>query len=386
MATKSTSTPATTSTTKRKTSTKTAARTAPTPRPSGSKTTSAKTKSKSKLPMLIAVVIVIIATVVAALFLMPDSKNGLTSAGEGAGAVNEIEQAKQTIMVMPSDQLLRKNGSMTATESMGKTIYTRDYSSFLLSGNLNKQVVTTIQRSFSDSDYPPVDLEQSLKSIENQNMLDAADGIAKDAKTILLTTARPDVIVEFDYNIATQLKSRTESTTQLSYSIVLLDAFSNKSIGSISNPGITIDDSVDDRVSAILNVVIRDNMDQLTDQIEAYFNDIVTNGREITFTVSTASGSAVNLQDMYNSDGDSYGTWVRNWVKANAKMGAATMQRNTSNEMHFVNVRIENLQDDGQQFNAYDFAEKFRRDFYRTFQIQTSNVSQGLATAQLIIK
>lgn len=303
-----------------------------------------------------------------------------------SGSVNTLAQAKQTIMVIPGDNMLQKGGYLKTTQSMGKTLYHRDYQAFLLSGNMNKQVITTIQKSFSDSGYPLVDLEQSLKSLENQSALDAADGLEKDAKTLLLTTTRPDIIIEFDYDVATKLISRDESVTQLTYNVILLDAFSNKSIGSISNPGTSVASNSVDNVSALLNKEIKKNLSQLSGQIKTYFSDIITNGREITFTVSLQSGAKINLQDMYNNEGESYGDWIRNWVRANAKMGAATMQRNTKSEMHFVNVRIENLQDDGQQFNAYDFADKFRREFYKTFQIQVVNNSQGLATAHLVIK
>lgn len=301
-------------------------------------------------------------------------------------SVNVIQQAKQTIVVIPSDILLRKCGALTSYESMGKTLYNRDYQSFLLSGSDNKQITTTIQRSFSDSGYPLVDLEQSLKSQEIQSMLDAADGLNKDAKTLLLSTTRPDIIIEFDYDVAIQLLSRGKGTTMLSYNIILLDAFSNKSIGSINNPGIQVTKNDIGNVSAILNKEIENNLPQLSVQVKKYFSDIETNGREITFTVSLHNSSQITMQDMYNSNGDSYADWIRNWVRANAKLGTATMQRNTSSEMNFVNVRINNIQEDGQQFNAYEFADKFRRDFYKTFQIQVENSSQGLATAHLIIK
>ncbi|MFI3314057.1 MAG: DUF6175 family protein [Rikenellaceae bacterium] len=305
--------------------------------------------------------------------------------GNGA-MINTLNQTKQTIMVIPSDNMLQKNGALKTSQSMGKTLYSRDYQAFMLSGDYHKQVITTIQRSFSDSGYPLVDLEQSLKSLENQSALDAADGLAKDAKTLLLTTARPDIIIEFDYDISTKMVSREESNTQLSYNIVLLDAFSNKSIGSINNPGVAIESNNINNVSVLLNQEIKNNLSQLSTQIKSYFSDILTNGREITFTVSLQNGAAINLQDMYNTDGDSYGDWIRNWVRQNAKMGAATMQRNTTSEMHFVDVRIENLQEDGQQFNAYDFADKFRKEFYSIFQIQVVNNSQGLATSHIVIK
>ncbi len=348
-------------------------------------TTSSRRSSKGGGTKYLIILGVVALVAIAGYIGFNTSIGSLTDIGNNGG-VNVLDQAKQTIMVIPSDIMLRKSGSLKTSESMGKTLYHRDYQSFLLSGSGNKQIITTIQRSFSDSGYPLVDLEQSLKSLENQSMFDAADGLEKDAKTLLLTTTRPDIIIEFDYDVSTKMISRDSTSTIVNYNIVLLDAFSNKSIGSVSNPGIKVSKNSVDNLSALLNKEIKSNLSQLSRQVKTYFSDIVANGREITFTVSLQSGSAINLQDIYNSEGDSYGDWIRDWLRVNAKLGTATMQRNTKSEMHFVNVRIENLQADGQQFNAYDFADKFRRDFYKTFQMQVSNNSQGLATAHLVIK
>ncbi len=299
--------------------------------------------------------------------------------------INVLEQSKQAIMVLPSDNLLQRFNSLSTTESMGKTLYIRYYQKFLLSDGTNQQIINSIQKSFSDRGYPLVNLEQTLKSLENQSLLDAADGVAKDAKTLLLSTARPDIIIEFDYEIKTTVQSRESITHALSYNISLLDAFTNKSIGSISDANVKGYKATDTPAVA-LKGAIESNASDLSKQIKSYFKDLLTYGREVTFTVAVASGAGVTLQDIYNSDGDTYADWIREWVKTNAKRGAATMQRNTRSEIYFVNVRIENLQSDGTQFNAYDFADLFRKEFYRTFKIQALNNTQGLAGAQLLIK
>ncbi len=299
--------------------------------------------------------------------------------------INTLEQAQQTIMVLPSDNLLQRFNSLSTTESMGKTLYIRDYQKFLLSDGTNQQIINSIQKSFSDRGYPLVNLEQTLKSLETQSLFDTADGVAKDAKTLLLSTARPDIIIEFDYETKVTAQSRENITHALSYNISLLDAFTNKSIGSISDANIK-GYKTSDTPAVVLKEAIESNASDLSKQIKSYFKDLLKYGREITFTVAIASGASVTLQDIYNSNGDTYADWIRGWVKTNAKRGAATMQRNTRNELYFVNVRIENMQSDGTQFNAYDFADIFRKEFYRTFKIQALNNTQGLAGAQLLIK
>lgn len=297
--------------------------------------------------------------------------------------INVLDQARQTIIVLPNDQLLEKSGCLTTTESMGKTIYHRDYNRFLLASNVNQQIINTIQNNFSEIGFPLINLEQSLKSLQNTSLTDEADGLEKDAKTLLLTTSNADIIIEFDYTDQVSMISRNKMSRNVSYNISVLDAFSNKSIGSISET--EVDGDIDDDLATMLNDDIKGAVPKLTSQIQNYYTDLLKHGREITFRVSMASGATITLQDMYNRDGETYSDWIREWVKTNAKRGAATMQRNTKNEIYFVNVRIKNLNEDGTQYNAYDFANSFRKEFYKTFGVQINNNTQNLSVAHLVI-
>ncbi len=339
-------------------------------------------KDNSMKKYLTIAIVVIAAIVVLVLLVGRLGSGDLPNVGQ---VVNVTEQAKQSIMVLPSDKLLQKCGALKITKSMGKTLYFRDYQAFLLSNSTNQHIIRSIQNSFNSFDYPLMDLEQSLKSIENQILLDEADGVQKDAKTLLLTSVRPDIIIEFDYESVVSAASRDKIIRTLSYNIVLLDAFSNKAIGSINDFKTTQVES-DENVEQILYSAINDNVSKLSKQITNYFEDILENGREITFRVATSSTSPICLQDMYNDEGHTYSDWIRTWVKTNAKLGTATMQTNSNREMNFVNVRIKNHQEDGTQYNAYDFADEFRKEFYRTFKVQVSNNTQGLANAFLLIK
>ena len=127
-------------------------------------------------------------------------------------------------------------------------------------------------------------------------------------------------------------------------------------------------------------------MPKFVGQIKEYFKDIVVNGRDITFRVVVEGNSAVNLGDDYNDMGDTYADWIREWVKTNAKNGSANLNRNTNKEMFYTSVRVTNNGEDGTQFNAYDFANAFRKEFTKTFQIKSVNTTQGLGDATVMIK
>jgi hypothetical protein len=159
-----------------------------------------------------------------------------------------------------------------------------------------------------------------------------------------------------------------------------MDAFSSKTVAT------AFKGDIQNSVTAYAETNLKEDLVGFTNQIKSYFADIITNGREITFRVTIDASSAVELTQDFNDFAETYADWIRDWVKANAKMGAARMQRNTAKEIYFTNVRISNVAADGTQFNAYDFANAFRKEFSKTFQIKTQNTTQGLADAYVIIK
>lgn len=262
----------------------------------------------------------------------------------------------------------------------GKTLYIRDYAGYLLADDNNKLVTRVIQNYFIEIGFPLNDLEQSLKSLNNEAIMDEADGLAKDAKTLLVANCSPDIIIEFDYNVSHKAITRTNRVPMFSFNISAIDSFNNKSIAT------AFKSNIESAVADYADKKLAGDLKPLVSQIKTYFTNIITNGREITFRVAVDASSALALTDEYNDFAESYGDWIREWVKTNAKLGAANLQRNTDKEMYFVNVRISNNASDGTQFNAYDFANNFRKEFSRTFGVKTVNATQGLADAYTIIK
>lgn len=292
--------------------------------------------------------------------------------------VNVINQAKPKLMIIPSDRMLKDEKCLTINTFNGKKTIIRDISGFIVKSEKSNSIISAIQKYFIQIGYPLNDLEQSLKAINDRQILDETDNIAKDAKTLLLNTVSPDIILELDYqeNVIT---GRTSRKSYINIALSAIDVYSDKVIA-VSNKN-NLDMSLDE----YLEKGITKDLETLEPQLRNYFTDIVANGREISFRVTLGNDSPINLSDMYNNEGDTYSDWIRRWVITNAKNGSANMILNTKKEMAFTNVRISNLMDDGTQFNAYEFAGKFRKEFFKTFSLQSSNNSQGLGNALVII-
>ena len=294
--------------------------------------------------------------------------------------VNAIEQALPTIVVIPSDRLLKTYGAIGCNIVDGKEIYTRNYNRYLVNNSNNKAIISIIQNKFVSLNFPLSDLEQTLKSLNNQSLQDAADGFIKDPKTLLLTTVSPDIILELDYEFKRDFNSRDLTKYNLSYTLNAIDAYTNKVFSTQTFQGLE-----GNSLESILKRNLDKNIDKLSSEINNYFADIVYRGREITVRFAVEKGSNIKLSDE-SIEGETYTDWIIDYIKTNAKKGTYVMQRNTDNELYFVNVRINTLNPDGTQFSAYDWGRELGIKLRKELGVKTVNKTQGLGEVLISIK
>ena len=306
----------------------------------------------------------------------------LISCGGAGKNANVTKQQKPTILILPSDQLLQRFGMLKQQEAVGKTLQVRDYSGYLLADTSSKFIISSLQGTFVEFGYPLNDLEQTLKSINDQEMIDVVDGIKKDAKTILLTNARPDIILEVDYTLQTDRSSR-DYKKKLTYTVRAIDAFSNKVVATIQKADFSKDDASDP--AALMQAALAQDAKDFTKQINDYFNTIVAEGREITTRIMIAGDAGLSLSDKYTGN-NTYTDFIIDWMKVYTKDGAYNMLRNTDTELAFNNVRIKTLNDNGTQYSAYDFARDLSRALNADCRIKSKIVTQGLGDAAIIIQ
>ena len=314
-----------------------------------------------------------------------DGKLNSTNVKEESGnaAVNVNEQAKPNLLVIPGDALLQKFGMLTEQNSQGKKIYIRDFKGYLLKDPNAKFIFSSIQSAFIGLGFPLNDLEQTMKSIDDQQMIDDVDNVQKDAKTLLLTNTKPDIILELDYELVDDLSSRNLKKT-LTYTLRAIDAFSNKVVATVQQTGFGKDAENTDAGTLVKNALALD-LPVYTAQINSYFGDIVQKGREITVRVAVDKGANLSMEDECLKS-DSYSDFIVDYLKNNAKKGAYKLQRNTNKEIFFQNVRIKTLNENGTQYSAYDFAKDLKTAIDKGCGIKSKNNTQGLGDAYIVLK
>lgn len=300
--------------------------------------------------------------------------------------VNAIEQARPSIMVIPGDQTLSNFKCLQTQNANGRSYIIRDYNKYLLKDDRAKRIISTIQNEFNEKGFPLNDFEQTLKQIDTQEPLDMADGFEKDAKTMLLTTAQPDIILDLTYTTSRDKISMIghnynhTGEKNVSYTLSALDAYTNKVVATMTASNIKGESTTE-----TIQNDIKEQMPKFQQDITDYFSDILTRGRDITVRVVMEEGCVLSLSNE-SIEGDTYADWIIDYIKGHTVKGAYKLQRNTDNELYFVNCRIKLLNEDGTQYGVYDWTRDLQKNLRKNLGLKCKNKAQGLGEVIISIE
>lgn len=296
--------------------------------------------------------------------------------------VNAITQSLPTIMVIPSDALLKRIGCLTVLNNQGVAAYNRDYNKAFITNSDLKFAISAIEEEFANIGYPMENLEQQLKMITNENAMDEAEGINRDLRAELMNTARPDYVVELDYELKSDTRSRNIKKS-LTYVVKSLDVFTNKTVAAVSKTNVVSESSSND-VSTILKEDFSSSISDLQNGIKQHYADQLANGSEITLRIAVLQNSDIELDD-YCGD-EEIGEQIVNWLKANTVNSTYKMVKNTSTEIRFTNVRIFTKDENGNSYTAYDFAKDLKKGLYKSCGLDVNNRTQSIGDSYLQIE
>ena len=294
---------------------------------------------------------------------------------------NAISQSMPTIMVFPSDAMLQRMGFLKEIENQGTTSYQRDYQKAFIKNQDIKFAIAAIQEEFAKAGFAMEDMEQQLKQISSNNAMDEMTDISRDARSELLNTVRPDYIVEIDYELKTDPKSRNQNKS-LTYSVKCLDVYTNKAVASIYKANVGLESSEND-VPSLIKKDFPESIGELKKQITGHYANLLANGIEITLRVAAKNASGVKLDDDCGSA--EIGEKINSWIKDNTVNQSFKMVKNTSTEMYFTNVRIFAKTKDGKKYTAYDFANDLKNAMKKGCALDVKNKTQSLGDGLLEI-
>ncbi|MEJ6681948.1 MAG: nucleoside diphosphate kinase [Chitinophagales bacterium] len=295
---------------------------------------------------------------------------------------NAITKSMPSVMVVPSDAMLKRMDCLKETNNQGVTSYSRDYAKSFIQDSELKFVIAEIESQFSNKGFSLENMEQTLKMLNNNNAMDEMEGIARDLRAELMNTAKPDYVIELDYELKQDPKSRNINKT-LTYIVKCMDVYTNKSVASITRANIGKTSENND-VPGLVKEDFSNSIGELSTGITSHFKDLLANGIEITLRLAVLNSSAVALDD--DCGDEEIGERVVTWLKENTVNSTYKMAKNTETEMFFTNVRIFTQDESGNSYSAYDFAKDLKKGLKKGCGLSVSNKTQSLGDAFIQVK
>lgn len=291
---------------------------------------------------------------------------------------------KPTLMVIPADTWCTANGYMTEMEEQGKTTRVADYETAIQKDMDLFNVITKIGELMSDQGFPLKDLSQTVKSIKQSAAEDEMTTSRTGGSTLaetpldrLLNRAKADILIELAWKVNTVGPKHS-----ITYTLRGLDAYTNKQIAAAQGTGAP---SFSAELPVLLEEAVVEKMDGFVSQLQAHFDDLMENGREVDIDVRIFdNGSGLSFEEEYN--GEELTDIIDNWMAENTVNHRYNLSDATDMVMRFEQVRIPLYRQNGRPMDTRQFVVELRKYLSATpYSITSKVVTKGLGRANLIL-
>lgn len=300
------------------------------------------------------------------------------------GVTAAYGQAKKpTIMVVPSEVWCHDNGFTVTTTNQGKTTTVPDYERACQENSDLLNVITKIGVLMSDRGLPLKDLSSTIRDINRSNAEDemtvSKQGSELDETPLerLMNRAKADIVVELSWKV-----TQTGPKTSVTYTLRGLDAYTNKQVAGAQGTG---PQSFSAEIPVLLEEAVMENMDNFIAQLQAHFDDLVENGREISLNVRVFNnGSGLSFEEEY--DGEELTDIIDNWMGNNTVNHRYSLTDAGETRLSFDQVRIPLYRPNGNAMDTRYFANQLRKFLqHPPYNIQSKIITKGLGRVDLIL-
>lgn len=289
---------------------------------------------------------------------------------------------KPTLMVVPSDNWCVNNNFMDKFDNQGTSVEVPNYKRALQNSSDCNNVITKINTLMSDRSFPLKDLSAVTKSMETNAAMDAmtvsksGDGLAESPLDALKRNANADIIIELNWQVNT-----TGPKKSITYSLAAKDAYTDKQIAGCQGTGTP---SLSAELPVLLEEAVVANMDNFCSQLQAHFDDMMENGREVTMEVKVIdNGSGIDLTKEY--DGEELTDIIDNWVSDNSVNHRYNLSQGSENFLKFEQIRIALYQANGRPNDTRRWARELTKQLNSKYQVPCRVDIRGLGKAVVFI-
>lgn len=294
-----------------------------------------------------------------------------------------FSQAKKpTIMVVPSDNWMEKNGYMMKFDNQGKISYLPDYRTAGVKNNQINSVLNTIQNILTERGFSPKVLFEELKKLENQSAEDAMT-VSKNGGELnespldkLKSIAKADIIIYVNWDI-----NDLGFEKSISFDLNAVDAYTSKPMGGSNGTG---KPSMTAETAVLLKEAVLENFDEFSARLQSQFEVMFEKGREIILRIKTFDTWEYDLESEDFGGEEELGTLIENWISENTVQGRFNTTDATENMMLFEQVRIPLFDEKGRAVDAKGWARNLQK-YLKTLGIESKLMTRGLGQAQIVL-
>jgi hypothetical protein len=294
-----------------------------------------------------------------------------------------FSQAKKPIiMVVPSDLWCTQHGYVMEYDNQGTMERVADYRRALQEDPHLLLVISKINELMTERGFPLKNLESSLKSLQSQAAEDAllssksGSSLAESPIDQLKRVANADIWMQMTWSV-NQIGGPKRSVT---FNLQGLDSYTDKQIAGTSGTG---EPSISAELPVLLEEAVLARLDNFNAQLQAHFEDMEANGREVALRIRTWDSFDGDLETEYG--GEELRTLIEAWIEDNTVFGRFNTTTATDRTMVFEEVRIPLYNERGRALDTRNWADGLRKYLRETFRLEAKLMMKGLGQAQLVI-
>lgn len=289
---------------------------------------------------------------------------------------------KPTIMVVPSDNWCITNGFFMEFDNQGTKVKIPDYKKAFQENSDINLVISSLNDMMAERGFPLKNMESAIKTLEAEaaenNMLTSksGSGVSESPVDALKRVAKADIIMQLTWTVNT-----TGPKKSITFNLQGLDSYTDKQIAGASGTGAP---SFSAEIPVLLQEAVTTHIDNFNSRLQAHFDDMFENGREIIIRIKKFDSWSEDLESEF--DGKELSEVLEEWMASNTVKGRFNTTDATENMMLFEQVRIPLFNEKGNASDARDFARGLSKYLKgEPYLITNKLMMKGLGQAVIVL-
>lgn len=291
---------------------------------------------------------------------------------------------KPTIMVIPDDPWCAEHGYVQEFTNQGKTSMVTDYERAVRTDMDLVNAITKVGELMTERGMNLKDLQSIIQDMNQSNAEDEMTKSLTNEATLaetpyekLLKKAKADIVIKLQWRINT-----SGPRASVTYTLKGIDSYTKKQIAAATGTG---QPSSYSEPAQLLEEACIEKMDAFVAQLQAHFEDLLENGREVSINVRMFdNGSGISFNDEY---GDSELTDViDDWMAENTVNHRYNLSDASDYVLRFEQVRIPLYRPNGRPMDTRSFVNQLKKYLANApYNLTSKSVLKGLGHADLVI-